>query len=286
MKAVRIRAILILFVAGMMTLPSCKKDDDPGDTASFSLDCSNSTHNGILFEGLAASGVTSEIPYSDGDGDTHNGQTVASTGLTGLTASVAAGTFADGSSTLTYTISGTPSASGTAYFALNIGGDTCTISRIVEEVPAIGDTHQGGIVFYLDGNGGGLIAAPSDQSTGAEWGCFGTTIEGLNWASVGKGFENTMDIVAGCSEPGIAARICNDLTLNGYSDWFLPSKGELQLVYQNIHLQGAGGFANDTYWNSTESNATHAGALSFDEGSFFLTSGKSQMYRVRAVRAF
>ena len=45
---------------------------------------------------------------------------------------------------------------------------------------AIGDTFQGGIIFYLDGNGGGLIAAPSDQSSGAQWGCYGQNLTSSN----------------------------------------------------------------------------------------------------------
>jgi hypothetical protein len=51
-------------------------------------------------------------------------QSVSSTGVTGLTATLSAGTFA--SCSLTYTISGTPASSGTASFALSIGGKTCT----------------------------------------------------------------------------------------------------------------------------------------------------------------
>ena len=48
---------------------------------------------------------------------------------------------------------------------------------IFAQTPQIGDTFQGGIVFYLESGGySGLIAAPSDQSSGAVWGCYGSLI--------------------------------------------------------------------------------------------------------------
>ena len=96
-----------------------------------SLDCAGATHNGTLTGGTAASGVSSVISYTGGDGSAHSGQIVTSTGVTGLTATLAAGNFASGSGSLTYTITGTPSAGGTASFAINIGGQSCTLARTV-----------------------------------------------------------------------------------------------------------------------------------------------------------
>lgn len=94
------------------------------------IDCAGAANSGTLTGGIAASGVNSVIAYTGGNGGTHSGQTVASTGVTGLTATVDAGGFASGAGTLTYTITGTPvAASGTASFAINIGGQTCTLTR-------------------------------------------------------------------------------------------------------------------------------------------------------------
>ena len=97
------------------------------------LNCAGATNTGTLTGGTAASGVSSAIPYTGGNGGTHSGQTVTSTGVTGLTAKLNAGTFANGNGTLTYTITGTPSGAGTASFAINIGGRTCTLTRTVVE---------------------------------------------------------------------------------------------------------------------------------------------------------
>ena len=107
---------------------------------------------------------------------------------------------------------------------------------------AIGQTYQGGIIFYLDGNGGGLISAPSDQSSGTQWGCAGTLI-GTN-SGMGTGSQNTVDIELGCNTPATAADICTNLTLGGYSDWFLPSKDELNEMHLNIGLGNALGLGN------------------------------------------
>jgi hypothetical protein len=97
------------------------------------LSCSTATHNGTLTSGISASGVSSSIPYTGGNGGPHNGQTVTSTGVTGLTATLSAGSFVNGNGSLLYTITGTPSASGTASFAISIGGQSCTLTRAINQ---------------------------------------------------------------------------------------------------------------------------------------------------------
>jgi hypothetical protein len=106
-----------------------------------SINCGTATNTGTLTQGTAASGVSSSVPYTGGNGGSHSGQTVTSTGVTGLTTILSSGTFANGNGTLVYNISGTPSASGTASFALNIGGQTCALNlsvaiNLVTQYPA------------------------------------------------------------------------------------------------------------------------------------------------------
>jgi uncharacterized protein (TIGR02145 family) len=95
------------------------------------LDCTGAVNNGTLTVGSAASGVSSSVPYSGGNGANYSSQSVSSTGVTGLTAVLAAGTLANGSGSLNYTITGTPSGVGTASFALSLGGQSCTLTRSV-----------------------------------------------------------------------------------------------------------------------------------------------------------
>jgi hypothetical protein len=102
---------------------------------------------------------------------------------------------------------------------------------------------------------------------------------------VGTGEQNTIDIEAGCTTPGTAADICANLSLGGYSDWFLPSKDELDLMYENLKVFGVGGFAVTFYWSSSEDSAFSAWAQYFGNGNQYY-NGKSNTFRVRAVRAF
>ena len=153
---------------------------------------------------------------------------------------------------------------------------------------SIGDTHQGGIIFYLDGNGGGLIAAPTDQSPQAIWGCVDTQISGADGTAIGTGNQNTIDIEAGCTTSGTAADICANLTIGGYSDWFLPSKDELNEMYINLHQQGLGGFTSSAdYYSSSEYDNYAAWSQDFYNG-YQVDFNKDDFYglRVRAVRAF
>ncbi|RYF71936.1 MAG: carbohydrate-binding domain-containing protein, partial [Cytophagaceae bacterium] len=78
--------------------------------------------NGILYSG------NTTVAYTGGNGGTYDVSTATSTGVDGLTATVAAGTLANGSGTLVYTISGTPTSSGTATFTLSLGGQSCPVT--------------------------------------------------------------------------------------------------------------------------------------------------------------
>ncbi len=150
-----------------------------------------------------------------------------------------------------------------------------------------GKTYQGGLIFYLNTtNGTGLVAAPSNQSTGAEWGCRGTEISGADGTAIGTGAQNTIDIEADCTTLGTAADICANLTLGGFSDWFLPSKDELNKMYINLKMNGFGGFLSYNYWSSTEGSSSNAWIQNFNydyQGNY---DKKGCNIHVRCVRSF
>jgi hypothetical protein len=81
------------------------------------------------------------------------------------------------------------------------------------------------------------------------------------------------------------ALICRALIINGFSDWFLPSKDELNLMYVNLHLQGIGGFLGTWYWSSSQVTASVASIQNFHNGNQH-TDSKVRQNRVRAVRRF
>jgi hypothetical protein len=147
----------------------------------------------------------------------------------------------------------------------------------------IGANYGGGVIFYVDATTfHGLISATTDQSTGALWGC-DTVFIGGTATAIGTGQANTTGIVNGCSEAGIATRICNDLVLNGFSDWFLPSKDELNQMY--IQENVIGGFSGNFYWSSSEVDIYSVWFQSFYDG--VQSSGsKANVFSVRAIRTF
>jgi uncharacterized protein (TIGR02145 family) len=93
-----------------------------------SLTCGSTAVNGSLISGIAASGVSASVPYTGGNGGAYVAQTISSTGVTGLSATLPSGLLAIGNGALSFSITGTPNASGTASFALAIGGQTCTFT--------------------------------------------------------------------------------------------------------------------------------------------------------------
>jgi len=120
-----------------------------------------------------------------------------------------------------------------------------------------------------------------------EWGHYGTLMGGTE-KGIGTGQSNTTKVVAwlnSYSETDCAAQLCDALVYGGYSDWFLPSKDELNLMYTNLKAFGVGGFSGSYYWSSSEANAYFAWL------QYFSTAGQYSMPKalytyVRAVRAF
>jgi len=132
---------------------------------------------------------------------------------------------------------------------------------------APGDALGGGL-FVFEDSGYAYISAAADQATDAPWGCEGTLIaEGASPEAIGQGIINTATIVATCPTSGISARICDELILNGYTDWFLPSLDELAQMYTKLAADGLGNFANHTYWSSTQADANQAFTVNMNNGN-------------------
>jgi hypothetical protein len=180
-----------------------------------------------------------------------------------------------------------------------IGGDVNDLLF----VPEVGDFYQGGVVFYIfvDGDTGyiagqthGLIAAVADQSSGIQWRNGNTNqTTGATGTAVGTGSANTdaIILVQGPVATSYAAGLARAYAAGGYTDWFLPSKDELNLMYSNIGqgslLGNIGNFDDDYYWSSTEHDYSNAWYMHFDaELAFMDFDVKYYPANVRAVRAF
>jgi DUF1680 family protein len=161
---------------------------------------------------------------------------------------------------------------------------------------ALGDTGPaGGYIFYENPNYAAdgwryLEAAPFDQSEGAGWGCFRRAISGARGTAVGTGKQNTLDMLAGCAEPGTAAHLCANLNINGVRGWFLPSRDELALMHRNLKVAGFGDFRdgavadNFTYWASSQQTADMSAHIDFADLGRQHGDDKDFPRRVRAIR--
>ena len=162
---------------------------------------------------------------------------------------------------------------------------------------SIGDTAFGGIIFYLDATGcHGLVAKPTDE--GSFILCSIGTLD-IRCLATGiyAGAQNTKKIIAMTAYWNTiytntitcpAAMVCDTLSYGGYSDWYLPSKEELDLLYVNLHLQGLGVFNSGAYISSSEweSDDSYHYATYFYNHFYNHYQQKGAASNVRAVRAF
>jgi len=236
----------------------------------------------------AANDIRGNSANAGGSVTNNGGSTVTAQGLCWSTS---ANPTTANSTTTSFTADMTSLSPNTVYYvrayATNVAGTGYGNQISFNSGRLIGSSYAGGLVFYNDGSAHGLVSADSDQSTGAEWGCYGTAIYGTSTA-INTGAANTNAIVAGCGTAGIAASLCYDLSLNGYTDWYLPSREELNLMYVNLKTQSLGNFTSSWYWSSSENagnETSNAWEQNFSDG-YQNYYGKSIAFYVRAVRAF
>lgn len=196
----------------------------------------------------------------------------------------------------------TSSSSSDVYISIDSSGSAAIWKQISPSVYALGDTGPGGgLVFHVTADGlHGLEVTKTDLSTSSVWGCESQDIARAKSTAIGMGQINTVEILQACTD-ALPAQVMAGHTANGFYDWFLPSKDELNQIFCVFGSYGgttvpsfcsglplsAHSFGNNTsvYWSSSQSSGTAVWGLSFDEGSSaeYL---KTNQLNARAVREF
>ncbi len=184
----------------------------------------------------------------------------------------------------------------TGYITVSSPGVPDVVVTVTQEAApaplAIGDLAHGGIVFYIfqpgdagyvEGEKHGFVCAENDQSSEAYWDC-SFTILGTS-TDINTGAANTNTIVNNGSMVH-APLICYNLDLNGYTDWYLPSKDELNLIYVNLKTQNIGNLSNALYTSSSEYSDYGAWSQDFSNGSQHYRDKCNEPAYLRAVRTF
>jgi hypothetical protein len=174
----------------------------------------------------------------------------------------------------------------------------------------VGDTGPGGGLVFIDASTAGNITGECFEAAPATWalpwGCENQNVEPTTSPEIGKGKENTVAMLDLCVREEVllplnAASFADQLRAGGKDDWFLPSKDELDLAYNNLaqNRDGGkdsplGGFNKGYYWTSTDYNNTTAWMQYFMDGQQFdrvqtmatNVQPPSNPFRVRAIRSF
>jgi len=178
--------------------------------------------------------------------------------------------------------------------ATNAGGTSIpsSASNSITPVLVIGEAYGGGyFVGKYSSNGNGvathnLVIAPKSSEAARS---FRTPAAGSSGDSQFNGAQNTFDIVTyfGDSTTYPAAHYCNDLVVGGYSDWYLPSRLELEICYYNLKPgtmnnydppgnentnayavpQRTGGYTTGTFGGSPASNPAQTSVTLFQDGN-------------------
>lgn len=152
-----------------------------------------------------------------------------------------------------------------------------------------GRNYKGGLIYHLNTNdGSGLVAHFQDNSSAMNWASLGN-VTGANNSSIGFGQSNTNEIMSFYFETNTAADFCDNLVLNNYSDWFLPSKDEMQVMINRLKGKPNVFFGAVTgYWTSTNYNYDNVWIIRADKTAITTLKYSNNTYdiRVRATRKF
>lgn len=172
-----------------------------------------------------------------------------------------------------------------AYEQGQAGTTLCTgVTQDVSLLPAIGTETAGGLVYKTDAANDYSYIVKTQTLEDSVFGCRGTNISGAVGANIGDGIANTLAIEAACTTANTAADRAANLNDAGFTDWYLPSQGELVEIYNalvNTNLYSA--FANGEYVSSTQANANEVKAVNFANGTVSNIS-KESTFKVLAVR--
>jgi len=173
----------------------------------------------------------------------------------------------------------------------DINGDGLVDSNDLPRTYNIGDKGPaGGWVIHLTDKGrGGLEVAPEDYSRSVRWYCDDVTLPGAEGILVGTGKQNTINMLDGCASTGFvdAASAADTYEFAGFTDWFLPSIAELNLIAALVE-RGKLNILNENihYWSSSQ-HETATSAWAYDISSVNqVLHERSDLLRVRAIRAF
>ncbi|MEI6047789.1 MAG: DUF1566 domain-containing protein [Bacteroidota bacterium] len=211
-------------------------------------------------------------------------------------------TVIDHTAVLAIELTGYASATGTVTATDNIKTAIQKLDGNIKALPAsgthyLGEEFGGGIVFniYKDVNGveKGLIVDYTQSSTSLQWSTTVTPTANTTATSTWNGDANTTALN---SAEYPAAYYAATLSSNGFSDWYLPSIDELNLLYNNryhvnkaLTIKGSGTLlGNGSYWSSTDYNASDfsmALLFFFGEASSY-DYAKTLTEFVRVIRAF